>query len=171
MFISLQKKSLKTMRKSPTAKLSILFFLFLAASTIFQMFWIGNGLAQQIVAVSPRMTAVRVTWDANHEADLSHYIVNFYGNKIDTSYSTSDTTFQVFIPDSLKYDSLYCFVEAVDLAGNESMPSRKIVCIPDRVNFDFFSDNNRRIDIEDLREILKKYHDYNAKTTWRYVEE
>lgn len=125
-----------------------------------------------IFSTKSLVTHACICWDANIEEDLSHYKL-YLGHQhdlFDTTVTTVDTFLIVFFSDSLKYDSLFCWVTAFDEAGNESEPSDVITFVPVIVSLDLYNDNNHRIDVHDLRTWLKLYRKFGHKSTFHKLK-
>lgn len=122
-----------------------------------------------IKKIVPCRYSFTVTWDRNQEVDMKGYHVYWGAEHRNYNYFTFvvDTVVQIFLNDSLKTDSVFVSVTAIDSANNESGFSKEIVFIPEVLNINLFYDENRRIDIQDLREFLNKYRAHVGKTSWK----
>ncbi|MBN1349996.1 hypothetical protein JXJ21_11345 [candidate division KSB1 bacterium] len=137
----------------------------------------SNPLQAQVegvMFVKPYLRSITVEWQPNTESDLSHYVLklgkapNEYFNE--PYYETTETSVQVFLPDSIKSDSIYCAVSAVDSSNLESPPNI-IVCVPQVVSLNFQIDDKMRINRADIDKILDLMHDYYDKKVWAYTDE
>jgi len=132
------------------------------------------GMTSEVMAQQyhrPRVIDILASWSPNTENDIHHYLVKFgqasgvYNDSIMVMHP--DTSVQIFIQDSLKMDSLFAVVHAVDDAGNISAPSPEIACIPFVVYWDCVWDENGRIDIEDWRAIMDMVRSVWGKSIYR----
>lgn len=147
-----------------------LFFQVYIISVIMVCVFAKTANSQAIRTIAPGETTVTIAWQPNPEPDLDHYVI--YIAREDTQYSTPtpDTLVQAIFPRAWQDDSLFCFVTAVDTAGNESQPSEKIVFVPAVIALDFKKDKNCRVDVEDLRVFLKNYNYHFGQTIWKKTE-
>ena len=124
-----------------------------------------------IILTSNAFSQVEMSWNKNPEHNIDHYKLIVYYDNDSVIYLCKDTVVNVFIPKSNRDDSVSCVVYAVNDKGLISGPSIKIGFIPAVLEMDYVDDSNHRIDIEDLREFLRLYRRYYAKTIWKYVEQ
>ena len=84
-----------------------------------------------------------MTWDANTETDLSHYIV--YGGTDTlqpvTVLQTSETTAEAFLPEFPADQQIYLHITAEDVPGNESLISSRVSGIPQPATVTYIEPN------------------------------
>ena len=100
---------------------------------------------------------------------MSYYIlsVGFERGKYILERACEDTFMYVLVNVEFCGDSVFCAVRAVDRSGNVSGYSRELGFVVDTVLLDFSEDENGRIDLEDLREVLRQMRESWGRRVYR----
>lgn len=156
--------------KSHTKKMLTICFLALLIVILSFNLNFAQTSVNGLMFAPPSMCSIMLKWDPNTEADLAHYIVKVGKTPDDffSEHTTTDTAVQIFLPDSMKQDSILCSVYAVNAEGKVSNPSQEIFCIPRVVNVDFSRDEAEQINRADIDSVLALYHKYYYKEVWWY---
>ena len=108
----------------------------------------------------PRKYSVVVSWDKNLESDIKGY--NVYAGLGHRDYNyvefVTDTIRQISFSNSIKSDSVFIAITAIDSANNESKFSAEIGLIPEIIYIDLVADDKMRIDMDDY---WKYYFDFD----------
>lgn len=98
---------------------------------------------------------------------MAGYKLRVFGvSGLDTTYFVADTCCRFLISKNFKNDTLKAYIKSVDIAGNESDPSETVWFIPKLLAIDLLLDDNRRLDVDDLRAFLKQYNEFFGKSSW-----
>lgn len=126
-------------------------------------------LFSQVQFIRPARANLITSWNQNQESDIDYYLISV--GRQAGEYTDSA---RVFFPDTCvqiclcnKSDSVFVAIQAIDTAGNYSEYSKEISFIPAVVGLDFCRDENNRIDIEDLREVLRLIKENWARTIYK----
>ena len=114
---------------------------------------------------------IRLTWDHNGENIYGYKL--YYGNRdslVSNGYIYREKFGQINITKELAQDSIFCAVQAIDMAGNESDLSEVIVFVPETVKLDYQFDEKNRVDGDDLDQYYYEYKKNHNHTIWKVID-
>ena len=137
----------------------LLTFLFLITSSVFGQI--------EIKSVEYEKFGFKVFWDKNSEGDISGYIC-YWGMRSRNYTGSVDVvknSCTLFIPDSLKSDSVFIAVRAYDTSLNVSDFSNELAFVPNVLSLDL--NNDGIITYLDYQIFYKRYKAHKNKTSFK----